>query len=269
MTKPKASLLTIVALVLLALAAGVFASLGRWQMSRAAERRVIAAEIDAGRRQTPLELTGRTPTQDLQPWRPAHVAGTWRNDLSLLIDNRNLDGRPGLWLATPLVLADGSAVLVLRGWFARPMMGQTMRQGAHLISTPAGVQSVTGELSAHVPRLFELWSLSGGSSGALPASWSGQAPAQSAITDLDTLIRVQNLDIARLEALSGLKFVPAVLLQKNDPGDGLTRVWPEPSVDSDKNVGYAVQWFGFAGIAVIAALGVALRAWRRRAQTAQ
>ena len=89
------------------------------------------------------------------------------------------------------------------------------------------------------------------------------------MTDLDALIRVQNLDIARLEAVSGLKFVPAVLLQKNDTGDGLTRVWPEPSVDSDKNVGYAAQWFGFAGIAVIAALGVALRAWRRRAQTAQ
>jgi cytochrome oxidase assembly protein ShyY1 len=257
-------------------------------MSRAAERRAIAAEIDAGRRQTPLEVTGRTPAQDLQPWRPAHVAGTWRNDLSLLIDNRNLDGKPGLWLATPLVLADGTAILVLRGWFARPMTGQVIgrntgqtgaqsrgsadkpgaEQGTRRIPTPAGVQSVTGELSAHVPRLFELWSLSGGSSGALPAGWAGQAPAQPAITDLDALIRVQNLDIARLEALSGLKFVPAVLLQKNDAGDGLTRVWPEPSVDSDKNVGYAAQWFGFAGIAVIAALGVALRAWRRRAQTA-
>ena len=280
MAKLKSPIVTIVALVLLALAAGAFVSAGRWQLSRAAERRAIAAEIDAGRRQPPLEVTGATPPQDLQPWRPAHVAGTWRNDLSILIDNRNLDGKPGLWLATPLVLADGSAVLVLRGWFARPMMGQVAGQpvgqatgqgpgqAPRRIPTPAGAQSVTGELSAHVPRLFELWSLSGGPSGALPAGWAGKAPAQPGVTDLDALDRVQNLDIARLETITGLKFMPAVLLQTNDAGDGLVRVWPEPSVDSDKNTGYAMQWFGFAGIAVIAALVIALRAWRRRAQTA-
>ena len=103
----------------------------------------------------------------------------------------------------------------------------------------------------------------------MPADWSGKEPAQPGITDLDVLTRVQNLDIAHLGAITGLKFVPAVLLQKNDAQDGLTREWPEPSVDSDRNVGYAMQWFGFASIAVIAALGVALRAWRRRAQTAK
>ena len=318
MAKLKSPTLTIVALVLLALAAGVFVSLGRWQLSRAAERRAVAAEIEAGRRQAPLAVTGATPAQELVAWRPARVEGTWRNDLSVLIDNRNLDGKPGLWLATPLKLADGSAILVLRGWFARPMMGQesgpgtaqgvgtgsgsgqvavqglgagsrpdavqnspqVAGQGAggsgespgpglRRVPTPAGVQSVTGELSAHVPRLFELWSLSGTPSGALPADWSGKEPAQPGITDLDVLTRVQNLDIAHLGAITGLKFVPAVLLQKNDAQDGLTREWPEPSVDSDRNVGYAMQWFGFASIAVIAALGVALRAWRRRAQTAK
>ena len=306
MAKLKSTTFTIVALVLLALAAGVFVSLGRWQLSRAQERRAIAAEIEAGRRQAPLAVTGATPAQELVAWRPARVEGTWRNDLSLLIDNRNLDGKPGLWLATPIQLADGSAVLVLRGWFARPMGGPGSGQGSAQgvgsgsgsgpvvvqnaqqvagqgiagsgaspasgpgrVPTPAGVQSVTGELSAHVPRLFELWSLSGTPSGTLPADWSGKEPAQPGITDLDALVRVQNLDIAHLEAITGLKFVPAVLLQKSDAPDGLTRAWPEPSVDSDKNVGYAMQWFAFAGIAVIAGLGVALRAWRRRTQAAK
>lgn len=269
MTKPKFPTLTIIALVLLALAAGVFVSAGRWQLSRAEERRAIAAEIDAGRKQIPLEVSGSTPAHELQPWRAAHVAGTWRNDLSLLIDNRNLNGKPGLWLATPLVLADGSAVLVLRGWFARPMSTVAKGDVTRRIPTPPGVQSVTGELSAHVPRLFELWSFSGTPGGALPPDWAGKAPLQPGVTDLDALDRVQNLDIARLGAITGLKFVPAVLLQKNDAGDGLTRVWPEPSVDSDKNVGYAMQWFGFACIAVVAALGIALRTWHRRVQPAK
>ena len=82
----KSPTLTIVALVLLALAAGVFVSAGRWQLSRAQERRAIAAEIDAGRKQAPLAVTGATPAQELVPWRPARVEGTWRNDLSLLLD---------------------------------------------------------------------------------------------------------------------------------------------------------------------------------------
>jgi cytochrome oxidase assembly protein ShyY1 len=56
-------------------------------------------------------------------------------------------------------------------------------------------------------------------------------------------------------------------MQKDENNDGLKRVWPEPSVDSDKNMGYALQWFGFAAIAAIAWLGFAWRIWRRKKNT--
>jgi cytochrome oxidase assembly protein ShyY1 len=66
---------------------------------------------------------------------------------------------------------------------------------------------------------------------------------------------------------TGLKFLPVVLLQNSPVQEGLSRNWPKPSLDADKNVGYATQWFGFAGIAAVAFCVVLWRfVFRRRRQ---
>ena len=36
-------------------------------------------------------------------------ASQWLPQFSVLLDNRNLDGKPGYWLATPLLLDGGRA----------------------------------------------------------------------------------------------------------------------------------------------------------------
>jgi len=247
---------SLAALILLGMAVAGFAALGRWQLHRADERRTIRASIEAGRREPPLVLSAAIPEQALRPWRAASVQGVWRNDLTVLVDNRNLGGRPGLWVATPLQREDGTAVLVLRGWLPRPM------GDAVLVVPPGdpGVQQVTGELAKRVPRLFEL----PGQRAGLPDTWPGQGG------DVSGLPRVQNLDLAALTQTTGLDFMPVVLLQTHAVSaqeDGLLRDWPQPSVDADQNVGYAMQWFAFATIAAIAWLVVlwrALRWYRRR-----
>lgn len=261
---------TLAALLLLAVVAAVCLSLGRWQLDRAAERRGIAQAIEAGRQQAPLALTPAVAPASLQPWRAAQARGVWRHDLTVLIDNRNLDGKPGLWLATPLVFGgepaadvpaagvatpgvakpDAVAVLVLRGWMARPL-----GQAAELDwPRPRGEQTVAGELAPRVPRMFEL----PGTDNTLPPGWPAAAATATP--------RVQNLDLDALAQAAGLRLLPAVLMQTDPPaGEGLAQRWPEPSVDADKNVGYALQWFSFAAIAAIAALVVAYRSWRRRA----
>lgn len=247
---------TAAALVLLALVAAVTVGMGRWQLQRADERRAIRAAIEAGRRATPLALHPATPAGQLRPWRPALAEGTWRNDLTVLIDNRNLDGRPGLWVATPLAFAGQPehAVLVLRGWLPRRLDGQPLQVPAG----GAGMQRVRGELAERVPRLFDLAELTGGEPPGLPAGWphAGGTPAVPP--------RVQNLDLAAYARATGLQLLPAVLQQTDHLDDGLRREWPQPSVDADQNIGYAVQWFGFATIAAIAWLALAVRAWRRR-----
>ncbi len=259
-------LLNLIATALLAATVITCLSLGRWQLSRAQERQDIAARIEKGRMGEPVDLNAKPNAEQLQAWRPAQVEGIWQPQFNLLLDNRNLDGKPGLWLATPMLLSDGNAVLILRGWFARPIGGKA----APVIPTTTGLQKIKGELSLRVPRLFELWGTREKSDSHLPVDWpAGVAANQSNALnqDLNNLPRLQNIDLDELSKRLGLKFLPVVLMQKDGSNDGLKRVWPEPSVDSDKNMGYALQWFGFAAIAAIAWLGFAWRIWRRKKNT--
>jgi len=241
--------LTVAALLLLACAVAGLAALGRWQLHRADERRAILAAIEAGRARAPLALTGATPDSELAAWRPARASGRWQPELSVLLENRNQGGRPGYWLATPLLLdaARHQAVLVLRGWLPRIPDGRPPA----LPAPAAGIQDVVGELLPRVPRLFELWSF-GQPRAALPATLPADGPVPS----------VQNLDLAGYAQATGLRLLPAVLMQTRGD-DALVRDWPQPSVDYNQNLGYAMQWFSFAGIAAIAWLVVAARAWRR------
>ncbi|CPK22905.1 Uncharacterized conserved protein [Bordetella pertussis] len=108
-----------------------------------------------------------------------------------------------------------------------------------------------------MPRLFELWSFGDARAGKLPDT----LPASGALPPV-----VQNLQLDDYARASGLTLLPTVLMQTGEHNDGLARDWPQPSVDYNQNIGYAMQWFAFAGIAAIAWLVVAARAWRRRRQ---
>ena len=254
---------TAAALILLGIMAVGFTSLGNWQLDRAAQRIAIKASIQAGRDSTALTLSPATPAQDLLPWRAATAHGVWQHQLTVLLENRNFQGRPGFWVATPLIIdaAANTAVLVLRGWLPRPMRpGETMAS----IPAPAGEQTVHGELLERVPRLFELWSWSDNDETQLP----GKLPDPAR-----PVPQLQNLDLTAYGKASGLTLLPAVLAQAADSpnaqadiaaGTQLVQEWPEPSLDSDKNHGYALQWFGFAAIAAGAWLVIAWRALRRK-----
>lgn len=277
---------TLAALVLLAAMVLAFARLGYWQLDRAAQREAIKQTISSGRSSTPLNLTEPLAAEELVPWRPASARGVWLHELTVLLENRNYKGRPGYWVATPLLLdqESGSAVLVLRGWMARPVQAGKL-QAAPELATPDGEQVVAGELLSHVPRLFELWSREGGTDTSLPATLPDPA---------HPLPRVQNLAIADLAGATGLNLLPIVLAQTpaNSPSPAnmskdaagaaergpaergptergptasgqLVQEWPDPPLDSDKNRGYALQWFGFSAIAAGAWLIVAWRALRR------
>ncbi len=260
MQQPSTNRLTLLALLLLGVVAVVCSMLGRWQLERADERRGISAEIERGRLATPIVIQPNITADSVQPWRAASVTGRWAGQFSVMVDNRNMDGRPGLWLATPLILEGGVAVLVLRGWVPRPIG----MQQAPKIETQSDPLTIEGEMSLRVPRLFELWTSKKGEDSGLPPAWKGIAAAESGWVDTSKVIRVQNLDLASLTERTGLRFLPVVLLQNNPAQEGLMRNWPKPSLDADKNVGYATQWFGFAAIAAVAFCVVLWRFVRRR-----
>ncbi len=243
--------------------AAVTLNAGRWQLSRATEKAELAERIEAARQSGPLALTPATQADALVPWRDAVAHGTWQPGHTILLDNRNHEGRPGYWAATPLCLTSpdapeppegeaidcDAAVLVLRGWLPRGQPGQPRPA----VPAPTAGAPVQGTLLSHVPRLFDLAALSPGEASTGPVlDWTEGPPA------------VQNLTVDTVAAATGLPLLPVVLEQRNDTGDGLARNWAGPALETDKHTGYALQWFSFAAIALIALGVILVKAIRRR-----
>lgn len=248
MAVPQRPIRQFATLIVLGAAVIICASAGNWQLRRAAQRIAFTQAIEAGRQAPAVRLDART--QDGIDWHTAQVTGTWLPRLTVLLDNRNLKGQPGLWVATPLQLHDDPtrAVLVLRGWIARPGAQAALPD----LSTPAGLVTVQGTLLHHVPRIFDLGSITGSRAGMLPT----QLPTSDGVPP-----RVQNLSLDDLARASGQSLLPIIIEHSPIPGSSLIQEWPGPSLNADQNYGYALQWFSFAAIALIAALVIVWRTW--------
>ncbi|WP_066457525.1 SURF1 family protein [Castellaniella caeni] len=295
---PNPSIKAILALVLLVLLGAVCIAAGQWQLRRAHAREAVQAAQQAGRQAPPLTLDARQRSGP--DWHPAQARGQWLNQYTVLIDNRNLDGQPGFWVATPLALQaqasrvgtgsrgnrQSTALLVLRGWVARPLPPATLPT----VEAASGPVQVRGTLLAQVPRLFDLGSITGHPDDQLPkpfppattsqpstpqsaASQPGThqssppqaaTPSPAAAQSAERLPRVQNLSLDTLAAASGLDLLPVVLEQAPTQDAGLIQRWPGPSLNASQNYNYALQWFSFAAIALGAAAITLWRVLRRR-----
>lgn len=213
--------------ILLATLAGVAVtvSMGRWQLSRAEHKQALQRVMDerAGLPPLPqaqLARTGDAAQAQLQ--RRVVLTGRWLARHTVFLDNRQMDGRPGFFVVTPLELAPGEAVLVQRGWVPRDARERTRLPA---VPTPDGVVSVAGRISGPPSRLFDFGGVEAGA------------------------IR-QNLDPAAFARETGLKLRPLSVQQLAAPvpDDGLQRRWPAPALDVGKHHGYALQWFAMAAV---------------------
>jgi surfeit locus 1 family protein len=228
---------------LIALAAlvamGVTASLGRWQLSRAAEKEALQAVLDARGRLPAIdgrELLRASGAVDSEAQRAAQdllhravvLEGRWLPAHTVYLDNRQMQGRPGFFVVTPLqLIGQDGVVLVQRGWAPRNFQDRTQLP---LVQTPDGAVQVQGRVALAPSRLYEF---KGGDS-ALGSS----------------RIR-QNLDLATFRTETGLALANLTVLQMGDTdamGDGLQRDWPVVGAGVDKHYGYAFQWFGLSGL---------------------
>jgi surfeit locus 1 family protein len=134
-------------------------------------------------------------------------------------------GRVGFYIVTPLVLADGSMVLVQRGWLPRDLQDRTRLAP---FATPAGDVVVGGRIALRVPRLYE---------------FDGEASG---------MLR-QNLDTDAFARERSLPLRPWVVIQDQalqPQDDGLRREWPAPASGVDKHHGYAFQWFALSALTI-------------------
>ncbi|MCZ8291943.1 MAG: SURF1 family protein [Hylemonella sp.] len=204
------------------LGVAVTLSLGRWQLDRAAEKQAWQASIDA-RAQLPVldarGLAGMSDSDELLH-RRVEAVGQWVPEHTVFLDNRQMNGRPGFFVLTPLRLDNGAVVLVQRGWAPRNFEDRTR---VPQITTPAGPVRVQGRIALAPSKLYDM----------------GEAGTGA--------IR-QNLDLAQFRAETGLALLTVSIQQTGASGDGLARDWPQINSGVDKHHGYAFQWFGLCAL---------------------
>jgi surfeit locus 1 family protein len=223
--------------------AALTARLGWWQLDRAAQKIERQEQLDLRQRLPPLpleELARSESVAGTQHQRSVAVAGRWSDRHTVYLDNRQMGGRPGFFVVTPLLLPDGTAVLVQRGWQPRDFQDRTRVQ-----PPPAGLGEVTfiARIAPGPARLYEF-----------------QAAASGPIR--------QNLDIEGFATETGLPLRPLSLQQlqpaTGSPPDGLQRDWPAPAADVHKHYGYAFQWFALSALTILLYVWFQVIAPRRR-----
>jgi surfeit locus 1 family protein len=201
-------------------------ALGRWQLSRAAQKEGMQASIDtqAARPKLDGRLLAMLADPVVELHRGVMLRGRWMVQHTVFLDNRQMNSKPGLYVVTPLQLEGRTAVvLVQRGWVARNFMD---RASVPQIDTPPGVVEVQGRIAPPPAKLYELGGTETG------------------------LIR-QNLDLAAFSAELGLPLLGVSVQQIGDAHDGLLREWPRPDTGVAKHYGYAFQWFALCALVAL------------------
>jgi cytochrome oxidase assembly protein ShyY1 len=131
-------------------------SLGRWQLSRAAQKEALQASIDAEKQKPPLDQAEflALPQASDALHRPVRLRGLWLTPQTVYLDNRQMHGVPGFYVLTPFALeGTEQTVMVQRGWVQRNFVDRT-KLGA--VETPAGIVEVTGLIEPPPSHLLEL-----------------------------------------------------------------------------------------------------------------
>lgn len=212
-----------------------FTVLAPWQFRRAAQR---------AERNTSIESSFTTPPQPLRSalaahtaptlateWRQVQVTGHYLPDAELVVRLRTVQDEPAYEVLVPLQLADGSTILVDRG-YVRPAEGVRIPQYP---SAPGGEVTVTGRLRA-----------------------DEQDPQGGEVVRQDGHRQVYAVSTRTVSAATGVRLDPGYL-QLVDGAPGVLSALPLPQLDPGPSFGYALQWIAFG---TMAPLGLAYFAWR-------
>ena len=204
-------------------------SLGQWQQRRVVEKLTQQALLDERGAGAPLQIGAGQVALDAIQYRPVTVTGQFLPQWAVYAENRPLTGRTGFYVLMPLRIANtGMHVLVVRGWLPRH---SAERARIMPYATPSGQVTVTGIARAGIARVHQL--------GEPPPVTPGAI--------------VQNVTVAEFAKGSGLAMQPFVIEQTAPASadDKLERSWPAPSLDVNKNKGYAFQWYALAVMALL------------------
>lgn len=230
------------------------ALLGRWQLSRLAERRALNDALERRIEQpaVPLavvvaELAAGVPIDDLE-FRIVTVTGAFVPGEEVLQRNRSHEGQQGFHVVTPFRIDDratdgAESVLVRRGWV--PVANDEPPVAA--AAPPSGLVTITGMVRT-------------------PERHGGFGPSDPATGVLE---RVFWADPRRLDdQVSGNLIDLVIDLRSIHPATAERHLLPkpleDPRFDEANHLSYAVQWFSFAVIALVGIAAYARSQWFRR-----
>ncbi len=214
-------------------------ALSDWQWGRLDQRQTYNSTIVNAQEQpkvgieTLLERNSVKVTISAKSeWRTAEVIGTWDVTRQVLVRKQSLDSELGLWVITPLVLADSTIVLINRGWVAA---ANSAIDSPTVSVPPSGQVRLLGRVRLVKPRIKV-------KPNDLPANQIDQIIPKELFSEKNLLAN------AYIEMTSSTPNALTV---------GLTEI-PAPEVTEGPHRSYALQWIFFAIMTVIG-WGVLLR----------
>ncbi|WP_338090674.1 SURF1 family protein [Planosporangium thailandense] len=210
------------------LLAAVMVGLGDWQLHRYHERSAINARIDAGSSGPAVPITrvlpapggahGQVgpPPSNTREWTRIQVTGHYDPAHEHLARGRSVNGQVGFEVLTPLMLDDGSAVLVDRGWLPPPTTGGALDK-PQVPAAPTGQVTVVGPL--HRPESGADRPVDGMVRRVSPATLSLPYPVYGGYVTLD---------------------------HQTPPADARFTAIPSEHENAWQNAGYVVNWWAFA-----------------------
>ncbi|MGY5807369.1 SURF1 family protein [Rhizobium sp. LEGMi198b] len=221
--KPRSTLALAIWVILLLLLTAALIALGTWQVKRLSWKLDLIARVDARVHAPPVAAPGPAEWSaiDAAGYEYKHVqaTGTFLNDKEAQVYASTALG-PGYWVLTPMKAADGTIIIVNRGFVPTDKRNPDTRPAGEL----TGETTVTGLLRINEPR------------GTLLRS---NVPSEE---------RWYSRDVTAIAAARGLQNVAPYFIDADDtknPGDlpvgGLTQI-----VFPNNHLVYAITWYGLA-----------------------
>ncbi|HSF26576.1 MAG TPA: SURF1 family protein [Actinomycetes bacterium] len=214
-------------LVLCLLLATVCVRLGFWQLHRFEDHRAANQRVTQQISADPVPLQTLLPVGrsvgPAQEWRRVTASGEYDVTRQLLVRQRPLNGANGYHVLTPLVLADGSALIIDRGWVPA---GASATTSPAVPAPPDGQVTVTARLRP---------------SETGPLQQAGLPPGQ--------IRRIAVAEIAADLPYPVADGYAELVGQTPAPAQELSSL-PLEQKSTALNLAYAVQWWLFAAIIV-------------------
>lgn len=198
--------------------------LGVWQLNRLEERRAFNQYVAARWDQEPFDLTAGNLPGDINEleYRRVALGGDFDYANQIVLKNQNLGNMPGVNLVTPMVLEDGRAILVARGWVP---FAESTAEFWPQFEEPTDA-TIVGMLQES-------------------QTMAGAKLPEGAQTEWF------RIDIGAIQPQMPYELLPVFVTQLPEPGRAYTDLPHREvpfTIEEGNHFSYAIQWFMFAAI---------------------